>query len=254
MNAEKTRGMALAYIDARDVQDRLNQVCGPFWQTRHPWASGTLIACEIGIKLGPNQDDEWAWRGDGAGEIENETTSSGERKEQAQDMARKAAFSDSFKRAAVRWGVGRYLYDIDSPWVEIEARGRSFVIPDRELARLRGMLSGKGGLSPRFTPSSELMTRDTTSVTAPRGTSSTDDDDAIARRVVDARDRIADALRLTDDQVTPQQVLDSNTADLLLILKHAPKTHARILAYAEERKAQLARPELADRLREGLIA
>jgi hypothetical protein len=216
MNAEKTRGMALAYIDARDVQDRLNDVCGADWQTRHPWASGTLIACEIGIKVG----GEWVWRGDGAGEIENETSGSGERKEQAQDMARKAAFSDSFKRAAVRWGVGRYLYDIDSPWVEIEARGRSFVIPDRELGRLRGMLSGKGALS---SPDK------TQPASASEGRTLSQIRDAIHRAL-----SLASTIKIIDD------ILMVNQAELALIKSASELTFARLTAYAERRKAELA--------------
>ena len=40
------------------------------------------------------------------------------------------------KRAAVQWGIGRVLYDLNTVWVEIEKRGRSFVIKDSERARL----------------------------------------------------------------------------------------------------------------------
>lgn len=121
-NKEKTKGMALAYLDSRDVQDRLNEVCGLNWQVRHPWSAGSKLACEIGIKIG----GEWIWRGDGAGDSDVE--------------AEKGAFSDSFKRAAVRWGIGRYLYDIDSPWVQIEGRGNSYVIAQGEIGKLRDLL------------------------------------------------------------------------------------------------------------------
>jgi hypothetical protein len=120
---DKARGMALAYIDARDVQDRLDQVCGIFWQVKHHYCGGEKLACDIGIKIG----EEWLWRGDGAGSTDVE--------------AEKGAFSDSFKRAAVRWGVGRYLYDLASPWVELEAKGKTHIIPERELTRLRGLLT-----------------------------------------------------------------------------------------------------------------
>jgi hypothetical protein len=34
------------------------------------------------------------------------------------------------KRAAVRWGVGRYLYEMDSPWVAIVQRGKSSFLAD----------------------------------------------------------------------------------------------------------------------------
>jgi hypothetical protein len=105
-NKEKTKGMALAYIDARDVQDRLTEVCGPFgWQCRHEVSGDKRVTCHIGVKC--PETGEWIWRSDGAGE----TDVDGE----------KGSYSDSFKRAAVKWGIGRYLYDIDSPWVAIEA-------------------------------------------------------------------------------------------------------------------------------------
>lgn len=115
---DKSKGLALAYIDARDVQDRLDQVCGPSnWMNRYPHANGKTV-CEIGIRI----NGEWIWKADGAGDSDVE--------------AEKGALSDAFKRAAVRWGIGRYLYDLDSPWVELEARGQSYVIAKHEFARL----------------------------------------------------------------------------------------------------------------------
>lgn len=123
-NKEKTRGMALAYIDARDVMARLDEACGPGgWQCRYPHA-GQKTICEIGVKVG----DEWVWRADGAGDTDFE--------------AEKGAISDAFKRAAVKWGVGRYLYDVDAPWVAIVAVGRSYAIADSELPKLQKLLPG----------------------------------------------------------------------------------------------------------------
>lgn len=168
-NAEKTKGLALAYLDSRDIQDRLDEVCGLYWQVRNPWASANKLACDIGIKIG----DEWIWRGDGAGDSDVE--------------AAKGAFSDSFKRAAVRWGVGRYLYDVKSPWVALVAHGRSFAIAEGELPKLRALLANSASTAPprpiaqAGTPSS--------------GQSQTDDDfkivaDQIKRKIDDALDSV----------------------------------------------------------------
>lgn len=122
---DKARGMALAYVDARDVMERLDEVCGvDGWQNRYSHTQGKTV-CEIAVKIG----DEWIWKADGAGDSDIE--------------AEKGALSDAFKRAAVRWGVGRYLYDTASPWVELESKGSSHVIPDRELARLRQLLGNQ---------------------------------------------------------------------------------------------------------------
>lgn len=121
-NKDKSKGMALAYIDARDVMERLDEVCGPAgWQCRYPHANGKTV-CEIGIRSG----DEWIWKADGAGDTDME--------------AQKGALSDAFKRAAVRWGIGRYLYDVQSPWVAIEAFGKSFRIAEGEHRKLQALL------------------------------------------------------------------------------------------------------------------
>jgi hypothetical protein len=130
---DKTKGMALAYIDARDVMRRLDEVCGPEnWQDNYPWSDGKRVVCSIGIKINYTGDrggqfpDEWVWKTDGAGDSDME--------------GEKGALSDAFKRAAVKWGIGRYLYDTDSPWVQIEQRGNSYVIPDAEKAKLANLL------------------------------------------------------------------------------------------------------------------
>jgi hypothetical protein len=119
MNKDKTKGMALAYIDARDVMTRLDQVVGPAgWQAAYPHANGKTI-CSIGIK----HDGEWIWKSNGAGDTDIE--------------AEKGAISDAFKRAAVLWGIGRYLYDLPSPWVAVNQYKQ---IEESEFSRLRKLL------------------------------------------------------------------------------------------------------------------
>src|SRR5262249_14174357 len=39
----------------------------------------------------------------------------------------KAAFSDALKRAAVKFGIGRYLYRLPSQWVDYDDKKRRFV-------------------------------------------------------------------------------------------------------------------------------
>lgn len=130
-NSDKSKGMALAYIDARDVQDRLDAVCGvEGWQCRYVPMHDKKTVCEIGLRIESQLTGttEWIWKADGAGDSDVE--------------AEKGALSDAFKRAAVRWGVGRYLYDLDSPWVAIEPMGRSYKIAQGEYAKLRAILAG----------------------------------------------------------------------------------------------------------------
>lgn len=134
--ADKSKGMALCYIDARDVQDRLDEVCGMGgWQCRYVPMHDKKTVCEIGVWVespGPNHPGEWIWKSDGAGDSDVE--------------AEKGSLSDAFKRAAVRWGVGRYLYDVDSPWVEVDTydRGGKITvkgIKQSEYKRLEAILS-----------------------------------------------------------------------------------------------------------------
>lgn len=122
-NSDKSKGMALAYIDARDVMERLDDVMGPGnWQNKYSHV-GTKTVCDIALRI----DGEWVWKADGAGDTDHE--------------AEKGALSDAFKRGAVRWGIGRYLYDLKSPWVAIEQAGRSYKIKDTEYKLLDGLLA-----------------------------------------------------------------------------------------------------------------
>lgn len=100
------KAMALAYIDARDVMQRLDQICGPAnWQDRYEF-HGVRTICYLSIRV----DGEWITKADGAGDSDVE--------------AEKGAISDALKRAAVKWGVGRYLYDLPAPWVPCETYER----------------------------------------------------------------------------------------------------------------------------------
>lgn len=103
---DKKKGIALAYINARDAMKRLDDVMGLDWQCRYPFEG----CCEIGLRI----NGEWLWRSNGAGETDVE--------------GEKGRYSDAFKRAAVLWGVGRYLYYLPNVWVDLEQKGNSHVI------------------------------------------------------------------------------------------------------------------------------
>ena len=133
-------GKQLTYIEDETVMDRLDAVCGPQgWQCRYPH-TGQKTVCEIGILTAINTGEFpdllpiWVWKADGAGDTDFE--------------ADKGALSDAFKRAAVRWGIGRYLYDLDSPWVEIEPAGKSYKIKESEKPKLVALLTGADHLAP----------------------------------------------------------------------------------------------------------
>lgn len=127
---DKKKGQALAYIDARDVMGRLDEVAGAHWQCAYvPMPNGTCC-CSIGIKIG----DEWVWRANGAINLTDSD------KPDQKEMTEKGSYSDAFKRAAVLWGIGQYLYDIESPWVELDDKKR---ILKSEYPKLMALLRGQ---------------------------------------------------------------------------------------------------------------
>lgn len=111
-NADKTKGIALAYIDSREVMKRLDDVCGiGNWQDRLvPIDKGFVCEIDVWIK------DRWVTRSNAAGYTQVEPV--------------KGGASDALKRAAATWGVGRYLYYLPNVWVEIKPAGKSYVLAE----------------------------------------------------------------------------------------------------------------------------
>ena len=90
-------GKKLAYIDARDVQRRLDEVFGwDGWQTYYDETQSGRVICRLSVY--DSDKGEWITKSDCAGD----TAVEGE----------KGAASDAFKRAAVSFGIGRYLYNM----------------------------------------------------------------------------------------------------------------------------------------------
>jgi len=103
-NKDGTKGMVLAYLDARDVMGRLDEVCGPQnWEDRYEETPSGRVICTIGIRC---QEYDLVEKSDGAGDTGFEGA--------------KGGISDAFKRAAVKWGIGRYLYECKAPWIELD--------------------------------------------------------------------------------------------------------------------------------------
>ena len=106
------RGKALAYITARVVMDRLDEVFGPLgWSDSYEFV-GERTVCTITVW--DSKMEHWVSKSDAAGDSQVEKE--------------KGAVSDAFKRAAVKLGVGRFLYEMESPTVSIVKRGRSWSI------------------------------------------------------------------------------------------------------------------------------
>ncbi len=107
------RALALAYVDARSIQDRLDRVLGVTgWQDEYECLPDGSVVCRLRLRIG----DEWITKMDVGGP--SEQPDEGDR--------RKAAFSDALKRAAVKFGIGRYLYRLPSQWVDYDSNKRQF--------------------------------------------------------------------------------------------------------------------------------
>ena len=113
VNEEKKEASCTAYIDARDVMKRLDDLFPMAWQARYSHADKDYYICEIGLLV----DGEWIWRGNGAGSTHVE--------------AEKGGMSDAFKRAAVLWGIAQYLYKVPTQWVSVSKRGKNWVMNRR---------------------------------------------------------------------------------------------------------------------------
>lgn len=122
---DKTSGLAIPYVTNRAIQDRLDEVVGPenWYNDYKPWhGNGKKDAQICGISIyfeGKGFITKW----DGAEDSDIEPI--------------KGGLSDSMKRPAVQWGIGRVLYKMTKPlWVKIEQKGNSYVICDTERPKL----------------------------------------------------------------------------------------------------------------------
>ena len=107
---DKTRALAVAYIDARTVMDRLDQVAGPDnWSDTYRLISAGdgefAVECTLTLFGVPKSD----------------VGTANEEDDGSQASVSKSAYSDAIKRAAVKWGIGRYLYRLQKQWVGYDA-------------------------------------------------------------------------------------------------------------------------------------
>lgn len=108
------RALAIPYIDARAIQDRLDHVLGLInWQDEYECMPDGSVICRLKVRIG----NEWICKVDVGGQ--SEQPDEGDR--------RKAAFSDALKRAAVKFGIGRYLYQKPAQWQDYDPSRKQFV-------------------------------------------------------------------------------------------------------------------------------
>ncbi len=112
---ENNRGvklLVLPYLTSRSIMKRLDEVFGGFWQSNFDLinvGNKEAFQCRLSIKIG----EEWITRSDAS--------------EVSDIEAVKGGHSNALKRAAVHWGIGRYLYELDNVWVELKDKGEHYV-------------------------------------------------------------------------------------------------------------------------------
>ena len=141
---------AVCYIDARTVADRLDDVVGPgAWEfTYEP-----LVTANGQIQIAKGRLAIHGVVKEDVGEASNFDPSKG-------------CVSDALKRAAVLWGIGRYLYGVGGEWVTPDEYQR---ISAADVQRLRGKLPRPDGkTAPTRAPQPNLTAQ---TRNAPAGTS-----------------------------------------------------------------------------------
>jgi len=107
-NQDKTRALAVPHITARHVMNRLDEVVGPAnWTTDFEFIPGVKAAKVMLTVFGITKSDIGFVRGD-------------------DDAAIKGSVSDGLKRAAVLFGIGRYLYETERQWVGWDSQKQRF--------------------------------------------------------------------------------------------------------------------------------
>ncbi len=108
------RAMAIAYVDARVIQDRLDDVLGVAgWKDEYDVLPDGSVCCRLSLRI----EGEWILKSDVGSQ--SEQPDGGDRM--------KSAYSDALKRAAVKFGIGRYLYRLPQQWVPYDAQKRRLV-------------------------------------------------------------------------------------------------------------------------------
>ena len=112
-NVKGDSALAMPYISARAVQDRLDEVVGvQNWQDEYHLMPDGSVMCQLKVRI----NGEWVMKSD--------VGSMSEQPDQGDKL--KAAFSDSLKRAAVKYGIGRFLYRLPPVWAKYDSQKRQF--------------------------------------------------------------------------------------------------------------------------------
>lgn len=129
-SAKNGMRIVVPYVTARAIMNRFDAEFGPHqWKSEFARWGDHSVKCRISVIFKHEDRLEWVYKEDGADDSKIEST--------------KGGFSDSLKRCAVQWGVGRDLYDYPTIQVEGENRYLEFEVVKKLNAIAEGLASGK---------------------------------------------------------------------------------------------------------------
>lgn len=121
---DKTKALALGYIDSRDLMQRLDDVVGSFGWSTYDKKEGDTYYCQLTIS--------GCTKTGAAGATSME--------------AEKGGSSDAFKRAGYLYGIGRYLYNLSdhktwvtlNDWKQIDDSAENMATLNKALIAISG--------------------------------------------------------------------------------------------------------------------
>lgn len=132
---DETAALVVAYVDARDVSERLNKVCPGQWSTKFGvlYSNEDVLGVECALTI--RTDEVALTRADvGIGDLSDDMMNAG----------LKTHYSDALKRAAVHFGVNSCAYELPTIWLNEEKLYKSN-------GKIRGIAdAGKANLTERY--------------------------------------------------------------------------------------------------------
>lgn len=117
----KDKALAETHVDVRAYQNRLDETCGMDWSVSYlPWDD--RIICHLTI-----------------GGVTRSSTGEADNDAERECRGAAAAEEQAFKRACAMFGLGRYLYNLPTVWMEYDVEQERFT--EKAKVRLHGVIT-----------------------------------------------------------------------------------------------------------------
>jgi hypothetical protein len=201
VNKDQTKALAMAYADLRAYQNRLDEVLGLDWSVSYlPWGEGRIV-CHLTI----------------SGVTRSSTGEAGSQSER-NEIGGTSAEAQAMKRACSAFGLGRYLYELPTVWVELDDK-KNFTPAAK--AKLDGLVAN------HYRRYIEQMEKAAAQATGTVNQESGEESDESLRKLLDSAgqelygdrwEQIArhNAERVSNGRITDPAMLDSESIRKLL--------------------------------------